>query len=88
MDHPAHLQKSGLRERTARRGGVGQVDGELFYFRNDKAGVGPCATSAGCALDCTGQWPGNASNGCMESLGRRSVIITSVLSIFKTLNGV
>jgi hypothetical protein len=47
MDHPAHLQKSGLRERTARRGGVGQVDGELFYFRNDKAGVRPCATSAG-----------------------------------------
>ena len=57
-----------------RRGGVGQVDGALFYFRNDKAGVGPCAISAGCALDCTGQWPGNASSGCMESLRRRVLV--------------
>ena len=34
------------------------MDGALFYFRNEKQGVGPCAVSAGCPLDCTGQWPG------------------------------
>ena len=30
------------------------VDGALFYFRNERQGVGPCAVSAGCPLDCSG----------------------------------
>jgi hypothetical protein len=40
------------------------VDGVLFYFRNEKEGIGPCAADRGCALDCTGQWPGAA--GCLS----------------------
>ena len=39
------------------------VDGALFYFRNEKEGIGPCAVSAGCPINCTGQWPGAA--GCL-----------------------
>eukprot|EP01044_Picomonas_judraskeda_P022968 COSAG03_NODE_5890_length_1155_cov_1.883523_1_plen_262_part_10 len=39
------------------------VDGTLFYFRNEREGVGPCAASAGCPMDCSGQWPGAA--GCL-----------------------
>ena len=40
------------------------VDGALFYFRNEKEGVGPCAASAGCPINCSGQWPGSA--GCLS----------------------
>ena len=40
------------------------VDGALFYFRNERQGTGPCLPSAGCPLDCSGQWPGAA--GCLS----------------------